>query len=161
MVRTLFLFLFGVLAAGPLSAQTRAATPGVIDGIVTSQGGTIRLGGAQVVVRNASGDEVSTILSEGDGHFRVVAVPDGRYRVTVTLAGFEPKTAAVIVGSGGTTDLSIDLPIAAISQTVEVVGSNPVVSSGATISQTESIGSREAEQLGGSGFQAAPRLLAR
>jgi len=89
MSRALLVFIAGLLATVPGFAQTRAATPGVIDGFVTTQGRTIPLGGAQVVVRNALNDEVASVVAEGDGHFRVVALPDGRYRVVATLAGFE------------------------------------------------------------------------
>ncbi|MBW8861321.1 MAG: carboxypeptidase regulatory-like domain-containing protein, partial [Acidobacteria bacterium] len=60
---------------------------GTIDGYVTTQGRTIPLGGAQVVVRNGLNDEIAAVLTEADGHFRVVVLPDGRYRVAATLAG--------------------------------------------------------------------------
>ena len=144
----------------PGFAQTRAATPGVIDGFVTAQGRTIPLGGAQVVVRNALNDEVASVVAEGDGHFHVVALPDGRYRVTASLAGFERTDAITTVTAGATSDVRLDLPIAAISQTVEVVGSASVVSEGTTISRTDTIGGKELEQFTGGGFQAALRLLA-
>ena len=40
-----------LLTAAPLLAQSSGV--GTIEGFVTTQGGTIRLGGAQIVVRNA------------------------------------------------------------------------------------------------------------
>jgi len=160
MLRAVPLFIAGFLAAAPGMAQTRAATPGVIDGFVTSQGRAVPLGGAQVVVRNALNDEVATVVSEGDGHFRVVALPDGRYRVTATLAGFERTEATATVTAGETADVRLDLPIAAISQTVEVVGSQSGVSSSNTIARSDAIGGKELEQFTGGGFQATLRLLA-
>jgi len=141
-------------------AQTGATTPGVIEGYVTSQGRTIPLGGAQVFVRNALNDQVATVVTEGDGHFRVVALPDGRYRVTATLAGFERTEATATVTAGATADVRLDLPIAAISQTVEVVGSQSDVASGSTIARSDAIGGKELEQFTGGGFQATLRLLA-
>src|SRR5438093_972535 len=160
MSRALLVLIAGFLAAVPGFAQTRAVTPGVIDGFVTTQGRAIPLGGAQVVVRNGLNDEVASVVAEGDGHFHVVALPDGRYRVVATLAGFERTEAFATVTAGATSDVRLDLPIAAISQTVEVVGSAAVVSEGTTISRTDTIGGKELEQFTGGGFQAALRLLA-
>ncbi len=160
MSRALLIVIAGFLAAVPGFAQTRAATPGAIDGFVTTQGHMIPLGGAQVAVRNALNDEVATVVAEGDGHFRIIALPDGRYRVTATLAGFEKTDAVTTVTAGATSDVRLDLPIAAISQTVEVVGSASVVSDGSTIARSDAIGGRELEQFTGGGFTAALRLLA-
>lgn len=162
MVRVIFLVLVG-LAIGPVaeSAQARAATAGVIDGFVTTQGGTIRLSGARVVVRDMGDREVVTMHSEGDGHFRFVAIPDGKYRVMATLAGFETTTAPVVVAEGKATEFSLDLAVAAISQTVDVVGSTAVVSNEGTLGTSQAITSKELDQYApGGGFQAALRLLA-
>src|SRR5438270_5698195 len=100
------LLLFAILVSAPALAfgQGRPARAGEIDGIVTSQSGTIRLGGAQIVVRDASDREVSTVLSEGDGTFRVVALPEGRYRMIVSLAGFGTTVVAAAATVGGTTE---------------------------------------------------------
>jgi len=158
MLRIPYLILAALLLTSPASGQTRPA-PGTIDGYVTTQSRTIPLGGAQIVVRNAVNEEIASIISEGDGHFRVVALPDGRYRVIVTLAGFEPATVQASVSVGAATSLAIDLAIAAISQTVEVVGSASVAT-GTTLAPTDSIGGADMEQYAGGGFQAALRLLA-
>jgi len=123
MLRPFYLFLVtSLLAPAAVTAQTRAAGAGVIDGVVSTQGGAIRLGGVQLAVRDATDREVATVLSDGDGHFRLVALPDGKYRVVAAIAGFETTTVPAVVTAGKTTDVSLDLPIAAISQTVEVVG---------------------------------------
>jgi carboxypeptidase family protein/TonB-dependent receptor-like protein len=158
MLRALYLVLGALLVTSSASGQTHAAA-GTIDGYVTTQGKTIPLGGAQVVVRNLLNDELATVVTEGDGHFRVVALPGGRFKVSVTLAGFEPMTVQASVAAGVTTDLAIDLAIAAISQTVEVIGSAGLAT-GNTLAPTDTIGGRDIEQYAGGGFQAALRLLA-
>ena len=96
MTRKLAFLVVILLSAAPAVAQVRPARAGMIDGVVTTQGGTIRLGGAQVVVQDGGGRQVTTVLSEGDGHFSVVALPEGRYRVTASLAGFETGTVAAV-----------------------------------------------------------------
>ena len=150
-----------VLSAAPAVAQVRPARAGMIDGVVTTQGGTIRLGGAQVVVQDGGGRQITTVLSEGDGHFSVVALAEGRYRVMASLAGFETGTAAAVIVVGTTTEVAIDLAIATISQTVDVVGSAAIVSREGTLTLGDAIGGRELEQYApGGGFQAALRLLA-
>ena len=149
------------IASAVGSAQTRPVGGGVIEGLITTQGGTIRLGGAQIVVRDAADRLVASMLSEGDGHYRLVALPGGRYLVTASLGGFETMTASAVVTPGATTDLSLDLPIAAISQTVTVVGTTSVVSGAGTLAPTGSVEAKEAEQYSpGGGVQGALRLLA-
>ena len=150
-----------ILSAAPAFAQVRPARAGMIDGVVTTQAGSIRLGGAQVVVLDIANRPVATVLSEGDGHFSIVALAEGRYRVSASLAGFETATVAAVVVVGTTTDVAIELPIAAISQTVDVVGSAAIVSREGTLALSDVIGSKELDQYApGGGFQAALRLLA-
>jgi hypothetical protein len=157
LVVCLTLGIHGAAAA----AQSRPAAGGVIDGVVTTQSGSIRLGGAQVVVRDTSDREIATLLSEGDGHFRVVALPPGTYRVLVTLEGFEPGTVQVVVAADKIAETSLDLPIATISQVVEVVGTKTIVSSEGTLSPAETITAAERDQYTpGGGLQGALRMLA-
>jgi len=147
--------------ASPAAAQSLSTAGGVIDGVVTTQGGTIRLGGAQVVVRDAADREITTQLSEGDGHFRFVALPTGTYHLEASLDGFEPKTLAVVVATDKAAVATFDLPIAAISQIVDVVGTSPVISSAGTLAPAETISARERDQYTpGGGLQGALRLLA-
>jgi len=160
MIASLVFVLTAMISAAG-SAQTRPAGGGAIEGLITTQGGTIRLGGALVVVRDAADRQVATMLSEGDGQYRVVALPGGRYRVTASLGGFQTMTASEAVTSGATTDLSLDLPIAAISETVTVVGSTTLVSNAGTLAPTDSIDAKEVEQYSpGGGVHGALRLLA-
>jgi carboxypeptidase family protein/TonB-dependent receptor-like protein len=150
-----------LMAPAAAPAQTSPSSGGVIDGFVSTQAGTIRLAGAQLSVRDAQNRQVATTVAEGDGHFVVAALPEGAYRVSAALAGFETTSAPAAVIAGRVTTVTLDLPIASISQTVEVVGSTTIVSSEGTLAQSSAIGSQELEQYApGGGFQAALRLLA-
>ena len=151
-----------VVAAVPAAAQSRpAAASGVIDGVVTTQAGSIRLGGAHIVVRDAADREIATLLSEGDGHFRIVALPPGAYRVLASLEGFEPGAVQVVVASDKSAQAALDLPIATISQIVEVVGTTTIVSSEGTLSPADTISAKERDQFTpGGGLQGALRMLA-
>ena len=134
---------------------------GVLEGYVTTQSGTIRLGGAQVVLHNSSNQEVSAVLSDGDGHFRFTALQEGRYTLTASLEGFGVLRAAVVVTPDATTERSLDLPLATLTQTVEVMAPASIVSAADTLGSAESINRHETDEYAnGSGLGGALRLLA-
>ena len=156
--------LLVVAACAALPAYAQPAHPvssGVIVGSVTAQSGTIPLGGAQVIVYDAGDRQVAMVSTEGDGRFRVNDLSDGTYAVSAALDGFTTTKMAAVVKAGGTTELAIDLPIATVTQTIDVVAPGVIVSSGDTIGAADAIGSKETEQLaGGGGVGNALRLLA-
>jgi carboxypeptidase family protein/TonB-dependent receptor-like protein len=148
------------LALSPTVAGAQEPKTGVISGTVTTQG-TVRLPGADVVVRDGAGKQVAEILSGEDGHFNVVGLQAGKYKVSASLASFVMTTMAAEVVTGRSTDITIDLPIEGIAATVEVVATNPVVSSEGTLAPTETISGKEIDQFASSGgVQASLRLLA-
>ena len=143
------------------SAQAPGAQRGAIDGHVTALNGTVRLPGARIDVRDVTNQEVALLRSEGDGHFRVEGLADGTYRIVVALEGFASAAATATVAGGRSPDLSIDLTIAALSDTIDVVASAAIVSSSETLSPSETIDSTAADRLApGGGLSAALRLLA-
>ena len=151
----------GVLLAAAAQPRAQQTGVGVIEGFVTTQSGTIRLGGAQVVVHNSSNQEVSTVLSDGDGHFRFTALHEGKYTLTAALEGFAMAKASAVVTSDATTERSLDLPLATLTQTVEVMAPASIVSAADTLGASDSINSRETDELAsGSGLGGALRLLA-
>ena len=109
----------------PAFALGQTATTGEIQGFVTTQGGTVRLPGAEVIVKDASDRQVAQVFCGEDGQFRVPDLPPGKYRVSGSLDGFDTGRGDAEVTAGKTTDLSIDLTISSISQTVDVVATNP------------------------------------
>ena len=162
MVHRSRLFIFAILCI-LTAAKPRAQQPGggVLEGFVTTQSGTIRLGGAQVVLHNSSNQEVSTVLSDGDGHFRFTALQEGRYTLTASLENFAVARAAAVVTADATTERSLDLPLATLTQTVEVMAPASIVSAADTLGSAESIGRRETDELAnGTGLGGALRLLA-
>jgi hypothetical protein len=156
------MFMVLVLVSGSARAQgQQLPRTGVLQGTVITQG-TVRLPGAEVVVSDADGKKVAGILSDGDGHFNVVGLAPGRYKVSAALASFVTTTETAEITVGRSTDVTIDLPIEGISQSVEVVAASPVVSSENTLAPTETISGKEIDTFsgGGGGLQATMRLLA-
>ncbi|HEV8348469.1 MAG TPA: TonB-dependent receptor [Vicinamibacterales bacterium] len=156
----IILLTFAISLAIPLPAQAQAAA-GPLAGVVATQSGTIRLGGAQIVVRDAAGNDVTALLSDGDGRFQVASLPVGKYTIVVSLEGFTTATVKAVVAAGQPSELAIDLPIAALTDTVTVVAPVMIVSTAETLGKSDAIGSKEADQLSpGGGLQSALRLLA-
>lgn len=162
------LILAAVAAASvPSSAQAQPVRPAqqtstaAVDGVVTTQKGTIPLGGAQVVVRDTAEHDVATVLTEGDGRFHIQGLEPGKHTITVTLEGFDAGHTSVALTAGETNTVVFDLPIAALSTTVDVVAPPSIVSAGDTIATADDIGSKDTDRLApGGGLQAALRLLA-
>jgi hypothetical protein len=166
--RLRFIIFFGFISA-TAAAQTPAqpregGAPrevGAIDGIVTTQTGTIRLGGVQIVIRNAANQEVAALLSEGDGHFHVTALLHGKYAITATLEGFAVGKATATIATNQTAEVAIDLPISGFQESVMVVAPTSIISASDTLGSSDFIGSKETDQLAaGTGLGGALRLLA-
>ncbi|MGE3958886.1 MAG: TonB-dependent receptor [Vicinamibacterales bacterium] len=151
-------------AAGAQPSQAGGTTPaapaGSITGIVTTQNGSIPLGGALVslLLRDT---EVGTYVSDGEGAFRFEGLEAGLYTVVTTLEGFDPLRVNAVLGGGQAMIVNADLRIAAVSERVDVVASTALVPTTGTLAATDGLTGRELEEIaGGGGFQAALRLLA-
>jgi hypothetical protein len=156
-----FLLIAGVVAAlaETTSAQVAAGEPGAIEGVVSTQHGTVRLPGAVVSLDDASNQEVSQQVSDDQGHFKVADLPPARYRVRAFLDGFQAVDVSVTVESGQTDEVALDLPIATVTENVTVVAS-PVVSETGSLTAVETVNNKEAELLvPGEGVQSTLRLL--
>ena len=170
---TLVLWMMLWLTPGSAPAQPAAsAAPGqsapasspqnqpALTGVVSTQNGTIPLGGALVSVLTRDG-EVANYTSDGEGAFRFDTLAPGSYTVVAALEGFDPLTLSVVVTAGQTTTVKADLRIAAVSERVEVVASTAIVPSAGTLATSDGLTGRELEEIaGGGGFQSALRLLA-
>src|SRR5262249_41054061 len=112
-------------------------------------------------VTDASDAPVARLASEDDGHFNVVGLVPGKYKVSASLAGFVTTTVTLEVVVGRSTEAALDLPIEGISASVEVVAKSPVVSEQGTVAPEEAIKGKELEQFAPSGgLQSSLRLLA-
>ncbi|MEO8256216.1 MAG: carboxypeptidase regulatory-like domain-containing protein [Acidobacteriota bacterium] len=128
---------------------------------MTAQAGTVRLPGAEVIVKDASDRQVAQVFCAEDGRFRVPDLPPGTYRVAGSLDGFDTGRAEAVVTAGKTTTLSIDLSISSIAQTVDVAAASTAGVNQETLAPAETIGGRELDQFAPSGgLQAKLRLLA-
>jgi hypothetical protein len=150
-----------LLLLAPAQAFAQQPPGGVVEGFVTTQAGTIHLGGAQVVIHSSANQEIASVLSEGDGRFRFTALQEGKYTLTASLDGFSLTRVAVTVVANTTVERSIDMPIATLTQTVEVIAPASIVSAADTLASSDTIASRETDEFAtGAGLGGALRLLA-
>src|SRR4051794_38204182 len=92
---------------------------GVVAGIVRdASGGAIP--GATIRLVNEKTRRGVDAVSDSQGGYRIGALPPGAYRLETTLDGFEPVVRAVSIDGGRTTDVTVTLTPARLSEGVVV-----------------------------------------
>ncbi len=74
----------------------RADVTGTIAGVVKDRT-EATVAGAKVVVTNVETNQTQETVSGADGSFRILALPAGTYKLTITATGFKPFTETDIV----------------------------------------------------------------
>ncbi len=129
-----------LLAAASLLAQSSV---GIVRGTVKDQIGGV-LPGATVRLSHAP-DADRTTITDAKGEFAFVALPPGRYTITVALSGFIEVTRQVAVPAGAVVRLSLELRVGAVTESVAVTAASPTINA-----RTNSVvGGREAGVAGG------------
>jgi hypothetical protein len=118
------LLLTLIAAVIPAAAQT---TNGVISGIASdAQGGV--LPGVTVTARNAETGLTRTVVTEGDGRFRLAALPPGRYELKAELAGFgSVDVPAMTLTTGTEITRNVTMQVQGLNESVTVTGEAPIV----------------------------------
>lgn len=94
------------IIVAPTTASAQSLTQGALAGTVTNQGNE-PIAGATVTLRSVSQGFTRTVTSGASGEFRVPALPQGSYEVSVSASGYNPLTDTVSVGGGGTTSVGL------------------------------------------------------
>jgi outer membrane receptor protein involved in Fe transport len=118
--------LLAMVLGSAVSAAAQA-TGGVVVGTVTdAQGGV--LPGVTLTARNAETGALRTAVSDGNGRYRLVALPPGHYNLTANLQGFATQEVTDLPMR---IDLEIrhdfQMTIESVQETVTVTGEAPVV----------------------------------
>jgi hypothetical protein len=109
--------IFFVMGA---SAIAQVGTEAVILGSVTDQSGAV-IPGATVTVRNDDTGFQTSTKSDASGSFEIVALPIGRYTVSVSAQGFATWTLAdVQLGVGERKRVSPTLQVGGVTEKVNV-----------------------------------------
>jgi len=108
-----FLFLLT-----PVTAFGQAETGGTIQGTISDAAGA-RVPGATIKVEG--GSLTRTATADSDGFFRLLQVPAGTYKVTVTAANFSSAAIeGVQVSLGKATPLEVSLKVGNVSEQVNI-----------------------------------------
>src|SRR5215467_8254348 len=135
----------GVCALAIGSVGLYAQNPASIAGKVLDPESKV-VASAAVIVRNESTNEIRTTVTDGVGHFSVTGLTPGLYTVEVAVPGFEiVRRAGVQASTGGSEELSINLTVANVSETVTVSTALPAAAVAAP--SQGSLTARSAESL--------------
>jgi len=115
-------FVFAGMAAGQIGG-------GSITGSVTdASGGAI--GGAKVTATNRGTNDHRETTSNPQGYFEFPLLPAGEYQLAIEKQGFRRSTTEPFALASGTQPrFNIQLEVGAMTQSVEVVGTAPLVNS--------------------------------
>src|SRR3954469_13490078 len=118
------IMLCSLVASSTAFAQQ---TSGNITGrIVDAQGAAVP--GVTVTARSPQTGFVRTDVSDGEGIYRLTALPVGTYDISAELSGFSTfSRKEVTVNVAQTTDLNVELKLAGLTESVNVTAEVPMV----------------------------------
>jgi outer membrane receptor protein involved in Fe transport len=102
-------------------------TTGTIAGrVLDDQGSAVP--GATVTASNAETGFRRSAVSDGEGLYRLAAIPIGTYDVRVELQGFSTEDRkGIIVNVAQTVDIDFSLKVAGVAENVTVTGDSPII----------------------------------
>ena len=114
--RAMMAAVTALLLAGLLQAQnSRGSLRGAVQDTTRA-----RIPGAKIILQLAAGSAEREAKTEDRGEFRIDDLLPGRYRVTVSAAGFDPAEANVVITIATVHDVTVTLRPSAVQQTVNV-----------------------------------------
>ena len=118
------LFFVGlVLALVPASASAQSA----IAGVVKDTSGAVMPGVTVEATSPALIEQARSVVTDGQGQYKIVDLRPGVYAITFTLPGFNTvKRDGVELPANFTATINIELRVGALEETVTVSGASPV-----------------------------------
>ena len=99
---------------------------GDISGTVTDNSGAV-VKDAKIVAVNTATGETRSAMSSDAGFYRILELPPGNYKVTITAQGFKTTTRDAQVALALVTTSDFQLQVGQVSETVEVEDVAPLV----------------------------------
>jgi hypothetical protein len=109
------------------AAWAQTGTAGIA-GVVRDPSGAVLPGVTVEASSPALIERVRSVVTDGEGQFKIVSLPPGTYAVTFSLPGFNAlKREGVELTANFTATVNADLKVGALEETVTVSGQSPVV----------------------------------
>lgn len=115
-----FVYAAAVALALGHDAFAQSATGTIVGRVVDSQG--LAVPGVSVVATSPNLQGVRETVTSENGDYILSLLPSGTYAVRFELSGFTTQTRTVPVAPTQTVPLEIEMGLAAVTETVEVVG---------------------------------------
>src|SRR2546425_1839140 len=117
----------GVLVL-PVSVLAQTALSGAIAGEVKDTTGALLPGVTVEATSPALIEKVRTAVTDTQGRYQIVELRPGPYVVTFTLTGFNTvRREGIDLSAGFTANVSVDMPVGSLEETITVTGASPVV----------------------------------
>ena len=131
------LILSGVLLLLPFTALAQNLATGTITGVARDNTGAVLPGVTVEAASPALIEKVRTVVTDGQGVYRIIELRPGTYTVTFTLGGFSTfRRAGVELTTGFTATVNTQLAVGGIEETITVTGASPVVDTQNVTQQT-------------------------
>ena len=110
----------------PTLALAQQTTGNITGRIVDAQGAAVP--GVTVIAKSPQTGFTRTDVSDGEGIYRLTALPVGTYDISAELSGFSTfSRKEVVVNVAQTTDLNVELKLAGLTESVNVTAEVPMV----------------------------------
>jgi hypothetical protein len=118
-----------VLAAAGLFLQaSRADAQSAFTGVVRDTSGAVLPGVTVEAASDALIERTRTVVTDGNGGYRIVDLRPGTYSLTFSLAGFSTvKRAGIQLQSDFTMTVNTDMKVGSLEETLTVTGAAPIV----------------------------------
>jgi hypothetical protein len=115
---------FALLLAVALPASAQVAGGNIYGTVKDQQGGVMP--GATVTLMGT--DRTLSFVTEADGKFRFLNQPPGSYTLNVALPGFKTFVwENIILVVGGNSEIPVTMQVAAVAESITVVGESPII----------------------------------
>ena len=117
---------FAILACVPFAAGAQQTTGNITGRITDDQGAAVP--GVTVTGKNTETGFTRSDVSDGEGIYRLTAMPVGTYDITAELQGFSKfESKGIVVNVGQTLDVNVALKVAALQEAITVSGATPLI----------------------------------
>ena len=112
----------------PWSAAAQTALSGAIAGEVKDTTGALLPGVTVEAASPALIEKVRTAVTDAAGRYQIVELRPGPYTVTFSLQGFNSlRREGIELSAGFTANVSVDMQVGSLAETITVSGASPVV----------------------------------